>query len=337
MSESQLQWAAGTVATPVANAAYAVHDLTPVAEFQDSIDGSAHLGSMQRGHRRKGKRYTGVSFASRLRGSHVSDGTAPEGALLRACGYSENSGGTGSGNLAYTYKMAKHGLLTDATAGALDPIDLVHNFGRLSRTLKDCVGNVDFEFIAGEFALAHFTFNGNVNTGVATDVLSSAAEAALIAQTDGSAAYPWQNSGTTVNIAAGGAISDLVIPKMRVNTGNKVVAQPSGNGTFGLDAYRLAGRAPTAIATIRAGLLATINLEAAAAAESLIEIKGSINDGGGTRQQIDYGWRGYIVGMSAPEEIDGLMYYTIEMDMSEASGDEFYIGWLSSPAYSYPF
>ena len=336
-AESQLQWPAGTVAAPVANAAYSVHELTPVAEYMDSVEGSAHVGSMQRAHRRKGKRYTGVSFASRVRGAHTSDDAPPEGAFLRACAYSENSGGTGTGNLAYSYIMAHHALLTDTPAGSLDPIDITHNFGRLERVLKDCVGDVSFEFTAGEYVMMQFEMSGNVNDGVATDTASSAAEANLETMVAGSAAYPWQNSSTTLEVAGGGAVSDLVIPTFKVNTGNKIVAQPSGNGTFGLSPYRLAGREPTATATIRATALATLNLENAAAAESQIEIKGSINDGGGTRQEINYGWRGYIVGMSPPEEIDGFLYYTVEMDMSETSGDEFYIGWLSSPAYSYPF
>lgn len=337
MSESQLQWAAGTVGTPVANAAYAVWGLTPTAEYMDMIEGSAHVGSMQRGHSRKGKRYTGVGFTSRLRGAHTSDQAPPEGAPLRACGFSENSGGTGSGNLAYTYILANQRLLTDTPAGALDPIDLTHNVSRLERILKDCVGNVRLELVAGEFGLLHFEMAGTVDTGEATDAKSSAAEANLEAQTDGSAAYPWQNSSLTIKVGSDGAVSSLLVPSFEINAGNKIVQQPDGNGVFGVSAARLAGRLPTATIQVRADEESVINFEDAAAAESIIEIKGTINPSGGVRQMIKFGWRGYIQGMPQPEDADSLGYYPVTMEQSETSGDELWISWESDPEYTYPF
>ena len=135
-------WAGGTVATPVAAAIYDARKISLKHEIVEMIDSDARVGGDFPGQPLPAGRYSEIDFECFLRGQHTADVPAPEGALLRACGFQETASGT-TPNIVYKYTLGNPHVvattLPGATDPALDPIDLTVNHDSLQYILDGCI------------------------------------------------------------------------------------------------------------------------------------------------------------------------------------------------------
>ncbi|HUW35314.1 MAG TPA: hypothetical protein VM223_27195 [Planctomycetota bacterium] len=323
---SATEWIAGTVAAPAALAGYPTSGVSKMVETINMFEGAGDIGQMQRAHSKPGSRYREAEVSTYLYAS-ATDAPPVVGALLRACAFSENLGGT-TPNIAYTYILASQHLLTDTTAGALDPVDVVLKTDQLKSVVDDAVGSVSIIWKPNSPPVATFKFRGLAETADAT--------AAFSTYVPGNVPVAWQNAAITIAIAGAGAIADLVYGFIKFDSDNVIDPREDGNGTYGFSAPRLAGRMPTLEFQVEATLLATLNLYTVQSAGSLVELKWQHNAAGGVGATMKHGFRGYITKIT-PGPLNGKLAYTVLLEQSGVSTDGFYMGWKSTAEYTYPF
>lgn len=333
---SQIQWAAGTVAVPLALAGYETTLPSKPVEKTVFTPDDLITGVDQPTAGYPAARHMEVNFRIPLASSPTDD--APYlGALLRACGCSEASGGSGTGNVAYLYRLARnHHPLTDSPAGSFDPVDLVVNYDRLEYELDSCAGNCRIEWSWDNLVYLNFTFRGLVDSGVGITA-SAATEAAAESLTASDTVVAALSEGVSVKIGSAAALTDLEIPSAFFDFGNILGANRSLNGGHGYGAPYISGRLPLWGARFLTRELTNYNFPSALTARSKLTIEGTHNSAGGVGSTIRWGWKGYInQDVDLPDE-DRMLYYDLAGKQSELSGDEFYIGWESSPDHTYPF
>lgn len=152
-------WASGTGASPVATYSYRVSGLSVDMEKSIALQNASFIGKDYPAAARPGGRYIDLSFQCEFRGSGTNSVPCPEGALLRACGMSETANGYG-----FIYAIADTHLDSGVPAGETDAIDLAVYQDGLYRLCDECVGNVVFNFEAGQIPTMDFTFRGIVVT-----------------------------------------------------------------------------------------------------------------------------------------------------------------------------
>ena len=190
--KTSASWIAGSIVTPVGEAAYRVQDLTLNIEQSDVVATNTFIGQYQTATNRPAGRFGIAAFTTELRGQGATAVPVAEGALLRACGFSEVSvGGTYAG---YVYTLADLHNTADTPAGNMDPLDITINLDRMGSTVKNCVGNVSLNFIASQFPTMTFDLRGQVDSSVATATASSYADTAVPTITVGQQPVPWQDT-----------------------------------------------------------------------------------------------------------------------------------------------
>ena len=152
-------WVGGSADTPLANLSYRVTGLSVDPEKAIALQSSALIGKDYSAAARPGGRFIDLAFQCELRGSGTNSVPPPEGALLRACGMSETASG-----VAFTYAIADTHLDSGVPAGETDAIDLSVFQDGLYRLCDECVGNVVFNFEAGQIPTMDYTFRGLVVT-----------------------------------------------------------------------------------------------------------------------------------------------------------------------------
>lgn len=332
---SQVQYAAGTVATPLANAAYECGGISKPVEVAVARNGDLLTGVDQITPRGIAARYMKLDLWMPVSASATDD--APYmGALLRACGMSEATGGT-TPNIAFLYRLARNThLLTDSTPGSLDPIDLIVNYDGLEYALDSCAGNAKFEWKQDSWMRVLFSFVGIVDSGVGIEA-SAATEAAAETLTASLADVACINEAVKVKIGSAATLTDLEPPEMSFDCGNKIRLGKSLNGVHGFAAPGITSRAPKFMMSFAQRELTNYNFPSAATAHSKLTIEGTHNAAGGVGKTVRYGWRGYLDDVPDFPDDDDEILYALAGTQSAVSGDEFYIGWKSTADHTYPF
>lgn len=329
---SQRAWIAGTKAAAIALAGYPVFDAKRFSEICEYEEGADAIGAHQRGTKTPAAYRYEDEFSSSLFPSAADD--APYiGALLRACGMCETLSGT-TPNKAAWYKVGDPHLLTDSTAGDLDPVDILINTDKLKATQSNCVGNAVFRFEAKRVPFVKFAFHG-VRSAIAMGS-PAYSEAALEATTLPGTPVGAGGAACTLKIAAGTAVAGLIVPYIEVDLGNAVQPQEDINGAGGYSTARYDGGLAICKFKIAAEDFASYDLHTAQAAKSRVQLLWGHAVGLGVGKEINCGFRGFITDLTT-DDGPGRLHYVVTLEHTEASASEFYVGWKSTATGTYPF
>lgn len=257
--KTSVKWAAGTIGTPTSVASYPVIGPSYNAEQAEVIAGLPSIGNYMPHHNRPGGRFATLSFTSELYGQPSNTVPPYWGALLRACSFSEEVVSTNffayygpphSGATPTTGSAGPH-LLSDS-AGSLDPIDLTLNIDGVDNFCNDAVGSVAFHWVAGQNALADFSFTGRVKTGTSQTASSLVAGAQTAYGTE---VKPDALRGCTGTIGG----NTVVWSELHYDLGAVVDVRPDVNGEFGFAVPIITGYNPTARVVFEAPVEGTYN------------------------------------------------------------------------------
>jgi hypothetical protein len=310
-------WAAGTVATPVAAAVYDARKISLNHEVVNMVESDARIGQYFPGQPLPAGRHSVLDFEAFIRGQHTADVPAPEGALLRACGFQETASGT-TPSVVYKYTLGNPHVATSTLPGAtdpcLDPIDLVVNHDSLSYTLDNCVGNVVLNFTAGQLPTYAFKFRGNCASEASGSTAGYAEAVMSVTGTyvQGDMPTPVQNSGPTLLVNT--STKTLTgVKSIEFDAGNVINPRERMGGTFGYGQAIVTGYKPTLTMVIESDLLATIDPFTDCVAGNKWTVGWVHNSGGGLGNVITGSFIGAISGPPDPGYVNGQLYYTIKL------------------------
>jgi hypothetical protein len=172
--KSSASWAAGLEASPIAEAAYRVEDLSFNSEASDTVQTNTYVGEYQGAPPRASGRYGIVALGTELRGAPTN---APfEGALLRACGFGESGITFPVGEThvpCYMYQLGDLHLNTMTPPGIVDPIDLKVNYDREVSSVLSSVGSLSIRLEANQIPKLQFNFRGILDDTIGDETHSS--------------------------------------------------------------------------------------------------------------------------------------------------------------------
>ena len=309
-----MEWAAGASGSATTEAAYRVQDLNFDNARVDVITNNNSVGAYQSDHNIAGGRRGFVNFTSDFRGSNVADYPAPEMRLLGACGFDETASGAAA-SIVYSYAMGNLHLDAGSPAGVLDPIDLKVNNDRLERVYTDCVGNVSFNWTAGQIPKMNFTFEG-LPSGSAYQSASP-----TINTSQGKNPYPVQAYAMTISGSSLGSISAQVVQSIDYNVNNNIDPRSDINGTYGYSAPILTGQEPEITIMIEVTDTGTVDWEAAyiTTQEELL-ISFTHQSGGGKNVECAVSFDAYLSEQPVLSDVNGKFVYTLKLQQSVDSG-----------------
>jgi len=312
--KTSVSWSAGASGSATAEAAYRVSDLNFDNTRFDIISNNNYVGAYQSDHNRAGGRRGMVNFTSEFRGSNVADYPAPEMRLLRACGFEETAAG-GAGSIYYSYALGDPHLASSSPAGILSGANLKVNNDRLQHVFSGCVGNVVFNWTAGQMPTMAFTFEGLPSGSVAEIIAPS------INISQGKTPVPVQNYALTISGASLGVISGQVVQSVTYDVGNIIDPRADINGTYGYSAPIITGREPDITISIEANATGTVDWETAfsTTAEELL-VSFTHQDGGGKNVECVVSFDAYLSDYPVMSDVNGKFVYTLKMQQSVDSG-----------------
>lgn len=309
-------WAAGSLATPTASAAYYMRDPDFNVEQCNMLPGDIMAGLAQPLPERRGARSAAIKFNSELRGLAGAPAAATpanvlyEGALLRACGMTETI--VDATSLTYSLDNSIH--LT--SAGSLDPIDIALNIDQYAESGLNMVGDVTYSFKAGQLPLLMFDFQGNLNTAVATTAaISSAAIVAVPSPVPGPQAQAWFGASMTLN-----SVGSLFIESFSFKVGNRIFLPPTCNDATGFGQALITSRKPEGSCIVRVPLIATANFETYAAAQTAVPISFVYASGGATWKTHTITCTMYINKHPVKQNNNGELYFNLSFAQGGTSG-----------------
>jgi hypothetical protein len=279
------------------------HDVNQIL----NINNPAYVGAFQSDHGRLGGRFTQINFSSELRGAYYgspADLLAPEMALLRACGFSYSKV-TSPSKLTTMALGDPH--FTTETPGVLTPITLQKMTDGNLWQADNCVGDVQFNFIANQIATMDFKFKGDYK---ALPVAASAVSFFV-----GETPVACQNG--SVSIANGSTWSSLTIRSLVCAVNNMIPDRPDLNSDYGFAPFAIVGRDPIYTMVVELPYhIADFSPEAVYEAQDELHISYTHNDGGSAGSEIGVTFDAYIDEQPTPSEDNGMMVYEIKMRQS---------------------
>lgn len=316
---SSVAWAAGSIGTPVALAAYKVSGLI-AQTAANAVDNGNIIGERMTAPPVPGGRGIGVAFNCDLRGSGTADVPPIEGALLRACGFSETASGS-TPAIVYKYEHDDLHLLSDTPAGDTDPIDLTISQDMLQRVATGCVGNLRVVLNAGSLARLEFAFTGNLTAATAIGSHNN-----MTAYTAGVLPVAVVNEACTIN-----GVSGLVISSLVYDCGNIIDPREDISGEYGYAQPIITGCAPTIAVQVEIPLTDTIDFETLYTARTQLDFSISHDTAGGIRRHCDILFSGIIAEYPKISEVNGKYVYNLVIRHDpENSGTKFSLDWKAA-------
>ena len=241
-----LEYIAGSIATPASLAAYPVEILDYAPEKVNFAAATHKSGSGQASPARVVSWEDSIRFNMELMGKPADDVPSPLGALFRASGALEASGGT-TPNIGFTYQwrnnIAAWALL--AGGGYLDPIDL-----RMNRGSSDLSGEyvdmdeaiLDMSIIFEADRIPYCSFTVAAQSQIAAALSGATAGAPLSTWVYPEPAVNANNLGLTLNPAGAGAITSYVVKRAEISLGNMIRGRSDLNNGSGRNRPRMTGR-----------------------------------------------------------------------------------------------
>ncbi len=182
----------------------------------------------------RGKSMVNVSFSTYLRGSGSVALPPRQAPLFKSCGMGE----TVSSGVSVAYAPVSSSFESCTVWLYLDGV---------CHKIVGCVGTVDFDLTAGEFAVANWKLSGRY--AIPTDI-------AIVSPTFDTST-PETCKGMTMTIGSYAA----VIEKLAIDLGNTVADRPDFNQTEGYYGWAVSARNPEGSMTVEAVLRATSNAD----------------------------------------------------------------------------
>ena len=200
--KTSVTWQGGTHSVSTTAAAHRVHNLSKNPEQAVVIPNASYVGKFQPSPARPGGRFGALSFSREIRGSATSSVPPADGALLRACAFTEAASG-----VAFHYTLGDMHLYGTgpSDAGILSPVDLKMYQDGLYHLLNNAVGTVTVNFIAGEIPTYDFSFRGQVD-----DSLKGGIEGTPAALASEANPKPCFSHGLSVVITRTGTVTGTV-------------------------------------------------------------------------------------------------------------------------------
>lgn len=321
----QAIWNAGTRAVAAAAAAYRVEELSYNPEvLEDGTGSGAVIGSYFPGAPSPGGGYSTVKFKSEVRARNIADNPPPEGAILRAYGFTESITGSTPSKLS-SYQLIDPHVFGDTTTGALDPMEsLIVNYDGCQYTLINLVGkSLSIDWTARKYPMYSFELVGQLaaaKTGVVSGYVEAAQSVSFVA---GYRAVPCQSEGLTVTGHTGTVRAESIRFVL-----NPIFEAPADlNSVGGTGIPTIAGWDPHLILKLRGDLLANWNPFNQYVAGTQIALSWLHNVGATTALKLTSTFNGHVCAYPQVESGKGGVDYVSVDYQQDYSAAGFLMAW----------